>query len=91
LRFPFGRDEFSGGTVNRVKRIHPGPGKLTMDATSPAVSTEVNAELVNRWLQRAEADADSRGLPELRPILRQFARAMIALREAEHRLFAGDD
>lgn len=38
---------------------------------------------VRNWLARASADADSRGLPELKPLLESLARATQALREAD--------
>jgi hypothetical protein len=37
---------------------------------------------VDAWLRLAIADADQRGLPELRPLLEGFARATDALRHA---------
>lgn len=36
-----------------------------------------------RWLAAAEADADRRGLPELKPLLRGMAPAIQALRETD--------
>ena len=56
----------------------------------PVDPHRVDLETVDAWLARAEADADRRGLPELKPILRQFARATAALRAADPALFAGD-
>jgi hypothetical protein len=38
---------------------------------------------VDSWLQAATADAERRGLPELRPILETLARATKALRAAD--------
>lgn len=38
---------------------------------------------VDAWLQAAIADAERRGLPELRPILEALARATRALRAAD--------
>ena len=38
---------------------------------------------VQDWLESAEADADRRGLPELKPILRLLARSTTALRAAD--------
>ena len=35
------------------------------------------------WLQAAAADAEKRGLPELKPILNTLARATAALRAAD--------
>jgi hypothetical protein len=37
---------------------------------------------IARWLAAAEADADRRGLPELKPLLRGLADATTALRNA---------
>jgi len=41
---------------------------------------------VTRWLASACADADARGLPELRPLLEGLARATDALRDADPEL-----
>ena len=38
---------------------------------------------VESWLNAALADADRRGLPELKPILETLARATAALRRSE--------
>lgn len=38
---------------------------------------------VERWLAAAEADAEGRGMPELKPLLRGLAAATTALRAAE--------
>jgi hypothetical protein len=38
---------------------------------------------VARWLAAAVADADRRGLPELRPLLEGLAQATITLRAAD--------
>ena len=38
---------------------------------------------VDTWLQAAVADAERRGLPELKPILEALARATKALRAAD--------
>jgi hypothetical protein len=38
---------------------------------------------VARWLAAAMADADRRGLPELRPLLEGLAQATVTLRAAE--------
>lgn len=40
------------------------------------------------WLAAAEADAERRGLPELKPLLATLARSMAALRKAEEALAA---
>jgi hypothetical protein len=38
---------------------------------------------IDTWLRSACADADRRGLPELKPLLESLARAMALLREAD--------
>jgi hypothetical protein len=38
---------------------------------------------VARWLAAAEADADRRGMPELKPLLQSLAAATTALRGAD--------
>jgi len=38
---------------------------------------------IDTWIQTAMADAERRGLPELRPILEALARATKALRVAD--------
>jgi hypothetical protein len=38
---------------------------------------------VRAWLERAAADAESRGLRELRPLLETLARSTQALRDAD--------
>ena len=38
---------------------------------------------VERWLAAAEADAERRGMPELKPLLQGLATATAALRAAE--------
>jgi hypothetical protein len=43
----------------------------------------ISDERVRAWLESAEADADRRGLPELKPVLRLFAQATAALRAAD--------
>ena len=40
-------------------------------------------ERVRAWLAAAEADADRRGMPELKPALRLFAQSTAALRAAD--------
>jgi hypothetical protein len=39
-----------------------------------------------RWLEAASADADRRGLPDLKPLLETLARSTAALREHEREL-----
>jgi hypothetical protein len=41
------------------------------------------SDAVDSWLARATADAESRGLPELKPLLETLARSLRALREAD--------
>lgn len=41
-----------------------------------------SADAVDRWLTAAVADADNRGLPELKPLLESLAAAIRALRHA---------
>ena len=41
---------------------------------------------VTRWLASACADAEARGLPELRPLLEGLARSTDALRDADPEL-----
>ncbi len=38
---------------------------------------------VNAWLARSAADADERGLAEIKPLLEGLARALAALRSAD--------
>ena len=38
---------------------------------------------VSAWLARAVADAESRGLPELKPLLDTLSRSLQALRDAD--------
>jgi hypothetical protein len=38
---------------------------------------------VDRWLAAAEADADRRGMPELKPLLQGLAASMRALRAGD--------
>ena len=44
---------------------------------------------IDAWLQAAIADAERRGLPELKPILETLARATTALRAADFNDDAG--
>jgi hypothetical protein len=41
---------------------------------------------IESWLAAAQADADRRGLPELKPLLETLARSTGALREADEQL-----
>ena len=45
---------------------------------------------IDEWLQAAVANADQRGLPELKPILETLARATRALRGADFNDDASD-
>jgi hypothetical protein len=38
---------------------------------------------IDAWLRAASADAERRGLPQLKPLLEGLARSTVALREAE--------
>ena len=40
-------------------------------------------DAVDAWLARATADAESRGLEQLRPLLETLARSLRALRDAD--------
>jgi hypothetical protein len=44
---------------------------------------------IDAWLHAAQADADRRGLPDLKPILETLARATAALRDADFNDNAG--
>ena len=44
---------------------------------------------IDTWLQNAIADADRRGLPELKPILETLAKAVNAVRAADFNDGAG--
>lgn len=41
------------------------------------------SEMIDAWLAAACADADRRGLPELKPLLESLARSTAALRAAD--------
>jgi hypothetical protein len=43
---------------------------------------------IDAWLQAAIADAERRGLPEMKPILETLARATTALRAADFNIHA---
>jgi hypothetical protein len=43
-------------------------------------------ERIDSWLAAAVADAEKRGLPELKPFLETLARSMAALRAVEERV-----
>jgi hypothetical protein len=45
---------------------------------------------VDAWLQAAVADAERRGLPELKPLLETLARSLAGLRQAEASLPLSD-
>jgi hypothetical protein len=42
------------------------------------------ADAVDAWLARATADAESRGLEQLKPLLETLARSLRALRASDH-------
>ena len=44
---------------------------------------------VDDWLKAACQDAERRGLPELKPLLENLARATVALREADRLIDRG--
>jgi hypothetical protein len=41
------------------------------------------SESIDAWLEAARADAERRGLPELKPLLEALARSTAALRAAD--------
>jgi hypothetical protein len=45
---------------------------------------------IDDWLAAAIADADRRGLPELKPLLETLARSTVALRNADAQVEADD-
>jgi hypothetical protein len=45
---------------------------------------------IDAWLQAAIADADRRGIPELKPMLEALARSTRALRAADFNVNASD-
>ena len=51
------------------------------DPLSP--SHDGRAAAIARWLAAAEADAEARGLPELKPLLQGLAASTTALRSAD--------
>jgi hypothetical protein len=46
---------------------------------------------IDSWLRAAIADADRRGLPDLKPLLEALARAIASLRQADFNGRADDD
>jgi hypothetical protein len=46
---------------------------------------------IDTWLQNAIADAEHRGLPELKPILETLAKATRALRAADFNVSASSE
>jgi len=46
---------------------------------------------VETWLEGAIADADRRGLPELKPLLETLAKAVTAIRAADFNVNASTD
>ncbi len=61
---------------------------MTIDDESRIGGHSDRQGAVEEWLKLAEADADRRHLPELKVVLRQFARATVALRSADLNLHA---
>lgn len=51
--------------------------------TDPPSTSNEGAAAIARWLAAAEADADLRGLPELKPLLQGLAASTTALRAAD--------
>ena len=43
------------------------------------------------WLRDAIADAEKRGLPQLKPLLESLARSTISLRQADERIRKDED
>lgn len=41
---------------------------------------------LDEWLRAAAADADRRGLPQLKPLLESLARSTLSLRQADERI-----
>ena len=41
-------------------------------------------DAIDAWLAHAIADAESRGLPQLKPLLETLSRSLRALRDADH-------
>jgi hypothetical protein len=46
---------------------------------------------IDAWLQCAVADADRRGLPELKPLLEALAKTVAAVRAADFNVNASSD
>jgi hypothetical protein len=46
---------------------------------------------IDKWLRAAIADAEERGLPQLRPLLESLARSTMTLRKADERIRKGED
>jgi hypothetical protein len=46
---------------------------------------------VHEWLRAAAAEAEKRGLPQLRPLLESLARSTLALRQADERIRKEED
>jgi hypothetical protein len=46
---------------------------------------------IDAWLQSAVADAEQRGLPELKPLLEALAKAVAAVRAADFNVNASSD
>jgi hypothetical protein len=51
--------------------------------SEPLSTHDTGAAAIARWLAAAEADAERRGLPELKPLLQGLAASTTALRAAD--------
>jgi hypothetical protein len=51
--------------------------------SDPGTNSDSRAAAIARWLAAAEADAEQRGLPELKPLLQGLATSTAALRAAD--------
>jgi hypothetical protein len=51
--------------------------------SEPLSTHDADTTAIARWLAAAEADADQRGLPELKPLLQGLAASTAALRAAD--------
>ncbi len=54
-----------------------------MDTPVPDTPAERARQTLARWLAAAEADAERRGMPELKPLLQGLAASTTALRSAD--------
>jgi hypothetical protein len=51
--------------------------------SDPGTNNDSRAAAIARWLAAADADAEQRGLPELKPLLQGLATSTAALRAAD--------